>query len=153
MSFMTTRDALRSVRGFHDELSRKYARLAGEANRPRVRLLLEYMSGQETQQAEGLARYERTAAGRVLDIWFSFAPDTKTGELLARIHILPDSSAQEVVKAALATDACLRDWYGEMARMAPSRDVRVLFESLVDLKDRQGQRAVWSALLSGRLRR
>jgi hypothetical protein len=150
MGFLQTREVLRAVKAVHEELSRTYARLAGEASRPRVQLLLQYMSGQEMQQAEGLARYEREASEKVLGGWYNYVPAKPACEIVELIDVASDAHAQEVVEAALKMDSCLRDWYLDLARMAPSEDVRSLFEGLAELKDQQGRRAVWSTLMSGR---
>lgn len=145
-----TRDILENARAFHAQLSDFYAQMGRAAGREKIKMLLTYMSRHESNLAECLGRYEKDAARRVLDTWFRFASSPPTCKCFEDLRISPDASVEDVVRMALNIDQCLIDLYKEMAERAVSQEVRDLFQSLLNMEEKEGAAMVRNALILDR---
>ncbi len=146
MAFERVRDILNHAKDFHRRLGEFYAQCGAGADREKVRILLNYMSRHEANLAECLAMYEREAAARILDTWFKYPPEMPTCRCFECIRLEPDMGVDEIVEAALKVDACLLDLYRRTAEQSVSREVRDLFNELVEREKKEETECLRNAL-------
>ncbi len=146
MAYKKTRDVLDKMRLFHKQLSEFYAQMSERANRQKVKLLLDYMSRHETRLEGCLARYEDSAAKRVLDTWFQFVPPIAKREFFQDMELAPDMSVEDVIRTTIQFDNCLAEFCMQMSETAMSEEVRELFSCLLSMEKREERQAVRDAL-------
>ncbi len=132
MGLERTRDVLDKARAFHRELSAFYRRMEDRADRERVKLLLDYLSGHERKMEERLAQFEETAARRILDTWYKYAPGDEIREALKLVRVEEGMTAPEIICMALRLDENLLRLYRRAAELAPAEPVRQLFQGLYE---------------------
>lgn len=133
-TFKQTRDVLHLIQEVHHELSELYEELSHQADRIRVRMLLDHMSRHQAGLERCLKVYERLVPAAVLDMWFQYVPDEATVTAVADVHFEPAMSADEITEEALRLDETLVELYRELAANAGSAQVRDVFENLLELE-------------------
>jgi rubrerythrin len=146
MTFQQTRDILDYVRGFHKRLSDFYHQLSDEVEKPRVKMLLDYMSLHEKHFQEDLAAYEEGAPRKVMDTWFQGTPDRSILELYEDIQIRPDMSLNEVVRLAFEVDDSLIEFFRGMVECTECQEVRELFINLLEAEEQEKHRLTRSVV-------
>ena len=146
MRFEQTRDILDHARAFHSHISQLYLRLAGEAEKGAVKMLLDYMGRHERNLEEALIRYEQQASEQILDTWFQYTHDEETLHICEASEFRPDMTVKEVVAAGLKLDDCLIRLYREMAEYANSEQVRDVFRNLLEMEEREKHKLSRNAL-------
>jgi len=139
-TFERAGEVIERAREFHREVSERYAELADEAGRERVRMLLEYLSRHEQSLERTLADYEERAPGEVLDTWLQYVPEAETLERLeplSRPTLGPDTDVGEIVNLGLEVADALIALYRDVARKAPSDEVREAFGNLVEMEQEE----------------
>lgn len=130
-------DVLKRAREFHELLSVKYADSSAYANRPDVKVLLNYMSRHEAALAQGIKDYEKGASKAVLDSYFEATPDFQNLMATDTTHIAPDARFEDVVGLALRYDEALMTVYRECEREAASEELRDAIHSLLEMEQRE----------------
>ena len=148
MRFEQTRDVLEHARAFHAHIGELYHRLANEAERGAVKMLLEYMGRHERNLEEALARYQREASEQILDTWFQYTHDDEILRLCEDSDFRPDMTVTEIVAAGLKLDDCLIQLYREMAECADSEQVREVFTNLLEMEEHEKHTLSKNALRS-----
>jgi rubrerythrin len=131
MSFEQTRDVIDRARAFHRDLRDFYRRLEDVAVKERVRILLDYLSRHEQVMEGRLAECEATHDRGVLNTWFKYTPPPIREEI-GKFVIRPDMSAEAVIRMALQFDETLLRLYAHAADLAPTPEVKDLFQQLHD---------------------
>ena len=137
MPYQTVGDMLKRSEDFHGQLSDFYTRLGASAEEPRVKLLLEHMGRHEKRLGQWLVEYEQAAPGALLDTWCQFTPERATCKCFEGIDLQPDMSMDDVVAVAQRLDGCLLALYRELAEAAATEEARDLFESLLEMEQRE----------------
>ena len=131
MAYEQTKHVLQRARGFHHQLAALYQEMSDLTDKPRIKLLLDYMSRHEAGLEDALRGYETLAEPRVMDAWFQFTPGSVPEQPCAKFEITPGMSVGEVVRMALAFDNCLLAYYQQLVEEAPSDELRDLFGELL----------------------
>jgi hypothetical protein len=131
MTFPQVRDVLDYVRAFHKRLSDFYHQLSDETEKPKVKMLLNYMSLHEKHLQEDLAAYEESAPRKVMDTWYQGTPDKSILERYEGIQIRPDLSLYEVVCLAFEIDDSLIEFFRGMVECSECQAVREVFINLL----------------------
>lgn len=98
-TYEQTGNVFTMIADFHRAVRKHYEKLTDEAEKKRVRLLLDYLSRHERRFEEGLAQYTGQEQRKVLDTWYQYIPDDLKLEP-GEIDLTPDMSVDEVVKLA-----------------------------------------------------
>ena len=137
MTFPQVRDVLDYVRAFHQRLSDFYHQLSDEAEKPRVKMLLDYMSMHEKHLQEDLATYEESAPRKVMDTWCQGTPDRSILEAYEGIPFKPDMSLYEVVSLAFKVDDSLIEFFRGMVGCTACQEVREVFTNLLEAEEQE----------------
>ena len=137
MAFDQTKDVLEHAREFHQKLSVFYEDLKESASKERTRALLDYMSRHEKYLDDCLAQYEEQVSNNVLDTYFKYGSESTKMTAISDFEIKPDMDVDDVVAAAMHFDACLIEFYREMAQRALSDKVREIFENLLVMEQHE----------------
>lgn len=132
MPFEQTRDVIERARAFHRDLADRFHRMEREADRDKVRMLLDFLAGHEERMERNLAAFENATAASMLDTWFAYPLPDDLCQSAARISLTAEMSVPEIISAALQLDECLQGLYRYAAEAAPSPEVRDLFLSLLE---------------------
>jgi hypothetical protein len=146
MAYEQTKDVLERARGFHHKLAELYRQMGESTGKPRLKLLLEYMSRHEAGLEACLQGYEKLADRRVLDTWFQFTPGSVPEQPCPDFDPDAGLSVGEVVRMALEFDACLLRYYEQLVEEAPSDELRDLFQELLECGKREAVELSRSAL-------
>lgn len=142
MPFKQTRDVIEKARAFHSDLGAFYHRLEAVVEREKVKMVLDWLATHEERMERKLAEVESSAAKGVLDAWYQFPPDATVKEAIGRIEIRPDMRAQDVICLALHLDENLLRLYKSAAEASQAREVRGIFESLLEEGKKEREKLV-----------
>ena len=137
MAFDQTKDVLEHAREFHQRLSVFYEELKDSASKERTRALLDYMSRHEKYLDDCLAQYEEQVSDNVLDTYFKYGSESTKMTAISEFEIKPEMDVDDVMAAAMHFDACLIEFYREMAQRALSEKVREVFENLLVMEQHE----------------
>ena len=146
MRFETLRDVIQFSRELHEELAERYEDVRDHSTRERARLLLDYLARHERHLQQSLQRYQRDAADRLLDAWFSYMPEHRLEDIVAEVEMFADMEVDQILAEALKLDDHLIALYREMAQRAPSVQVREVCQNLLQLEASEQIRAARGAL-------
>lgn len=138
MSFYQTRDILEHARKFHRCLSEFYEKLKEATEKERTRVLLDYMSRHERYLDESLALFEEEVSSVVLDTYFKYGSEASPISEIRSFQVKEHMGVDDILAVAMHFDACLVEFYKEMAGQSVSQHVREVFENL--LKMEQGEK-------------
>lgn len=137
MAFDQTKDVLEHAREFHRKLGAFYEELKESAGKERTRALLDYMSRHEKHLGDCLSQYEEQVSDNVLDSYFKYGSESTKMTAISDFEIKPEMDIDDVMAAAMHFDACLIEFYREMAQRALSEKVREVFENLLAMEQHE----------------
>jgi len=137
MAFDQTKDILEHAREFHQKLGVFYEELKDSASKERTRALLDYMSRHEKYLDDCLAQYEEQVSDNVLDTYFKYGSESTRMTSIDDFEIKPEMDVDDVIAAAMHFDACLIEFYREMAQRSLSDKVREVFENLLVMEQHE----------------
>jgi hypothetical protein len=146
MRYSQVRDMLDQVRDFHGQLADYYHQTSKSTDQQRVKLLLDHMSGHESQLKKSLGRYEEDASRQIMDTWVDCRHCNETLVTCQKILISPETSVDDVIRAALDVDNCLMRFYREVAEKVDSESVREVFGNLIDMEESELRQLALGAL-------
>ena len=146
MPFEQVRDVIDRARAIHRKMGELYDRLGDVAERPRVKMLLDYLGRHERHLEEVLSTYEQHISKRILDCWFNYTPEKIPKECFDSCDLGPGMTVDEIIQRAIHVDECLLMLYQEMVNRAPHDDVREVFQALLDMEEREEHELVRNAL-------
>ncbi len=129
-SYLQGHDLLERAEQTHRRLSEFYGKMAQIVNRPRPRMLLDYLTQHEDRFADSLWAYCRKGSTKILETWFQYTPEDHLHEALASVRIHPEMSIDDIVAAAMRLDDCLVTFYEQAMDCAMSREVADAFREL-----------------------
>jgi hypothetical protein len=144
-TFDETENVFDMIAGFHRTLKERYDRLTDEAEKERVKMLLDYLSRHERRFEQGLEQYSEQGRRKVLDTWYQYIPDGQTLDP-GSLDLTPDMTVDEVVDTALKMDERLKRFFESMAENAGSPpEVREVFRKMVEQEEREKAKLVKTA--------
>lgn len=146
MRFQTARDLLDQAAGLHEGLARYYQRLSGEAQKERVKLLLDYLARHEQNMSEVLARYSRETADKVRNAWFSQELDGEFVKCIPPARPVAELDNDGIIDLAIQLDDCIIDLYQLIAMSSELPEAREAFANLVSLERQEKLRMVRQAM-------
>jgi hypothetical protein len=137
-TYQQVRDVIEHTRSFHRQLSDYYQALEEKADKQRVKLFLNYLSGHEQNLENALANYEGEVSKDILDDYLQYLPakdDERTDELaIEETAIERDMSVADVVSLALKYDDYLINLYQDLSERADQPKVKEHFRNLLLLE-------------------
>jgi len=137
MPFNQTKEILEQARKFHQKLSEFYEGLEDYTSKEHTKALLNYMSRHETYLGKCLAEFQNGVSRNVLDSYFQYGSDATKLTEISDFKIKEDMEVTDVVTAAMHFDACLIQFYREMADHSSSEKVREVFENLLVMEEHE----------------
>ncbi len=144
--YVQVRDLLKQVRDFHGQMAGYFEGLSTQAEKARVRLLLEYMSSHETNLQSSLAAFDEDASRAVLDTWVDCRHCEEIIATCEQTPIEPKLSVEGVAQVAMDVDACLLHFYEEVAKKANSESVREVFRNMISMEQAELRQLARNAL-------
>ncbi len=132
MPFEQVKDVIERAKAFHRQLAERLHQCEKEADREKLRMVLDYLAGHEERMEQRLAQIEAATASQILATWYQYPPAPEVVERLAKIEVRPGMSPSDLVCAALQLDEQLLKLYRAAADAAPTPVVREMFESLLE---------------------
>ncbi len=74
MRFEQTKDILEHTQQFYKLIADYYHLMSDQTHKPRIKMLLDYLSRHEKHLEKTLSEYEDSASEQVLNTWFQFSP-------------------------------------------------------------------------------
>ena len=139
MRFQRTRDVLEHARRFHQELGGYYRRLEQQADQTRVKLLLDYLSGRETEVSEALSNFINETPDRVLDAWFGYA-DEEDVLKCPSVEVGAGTTVEDIMRTATRLHECSMEVFEAIARESDSEEVRAVFQNLAASAQKEWQK-------------
>lgn len=147
MRYQTTKEILEHARAYHHRLSEYYLELQSDTEQERIRLLLNYLSRHERHMEQALAKYTEDASHKILNTWFSYAPDEHMLDACARLDLHPDMDVDDIVAAVVRYDNCLIEMFRDVEQTASIPEVREAFANLLLMEEQAKEQSVRNGLL------
>jgi rubrerythrin len=147
MAYETIRHLLDDARKFHQELEALYEQESDQADKDKLRMILDFMGRHEKALEQWIAETEAGVAPRILDMRLHFMPDIAECEDFAPVTFPKDVSIQEAIRTALHFDDCLVAYYRQMAEGPVPPEVKELFRVLMRAEKSEEREVIESALL------
>lgn len=142
------RDFLHWAEAYHKKLRDFYAEREHEAQRPEVKVLLDYMARHQDILRNVIEEYEEGASKEILEAWYKASPDPKAFKDPDTAGFRADMTTNEVIDLALDLDKSLMDMYRMLIRDAESENLREMLQNLFEEEDREEVRLLRSQLLA-----
>jgi len=136
-TFETARDIVELARQFHGQVADLYERLSGQAEKTRVKMLLDYMSRHERHLAACLGQFETGVSERMLDTWFQFVPADMPHTVLKKVNVNPSMTVDDVVTVAMQLDDFLIQMYRQASDECDSRELNEIFANLLQMEEHE----------------
>ena len=131
MAVITILDVLARIEQFEHSLVEFYAKLAADSSREGVRLLTDYMSRHRTRIGEVLEKLPPNRMSQITSAPLQYEPHAADCKCFERTGLSEDSTAAEVLDAAVLLDECLVSLYKQVLQQPLEAEARELFESLI----------------------
>lgn len=131
----SVKQVLDDVKLFYQRLGEFCQQQAGEVEDERVKMLLEYLSEQETLLETGLASYESLADSSVLNFWFQYGGSEALLKKLDTLTLDSKRSIDDVIALAMDLSRGVTGFCRFLAENAESPQVADLFNNLVSLEE------------------
>ncbi|MCB1100819.1 MAG: hypothetical protein KDL10_00555 [Kiritimatiellae bacterium] len=138
MTVHTAEDILAEARYFHHHLKVFYQALEHKVERPKVRLILEYLCRHEERMENMLAEYRDDITAKISHTWFKHMPGDSIDAVIASVDARPDMTLDVLLIMAMKFEDCFINLYRHVADQAVSVEVKEVFETLEkeSIKDR-----------------
>ena len=146
MNYETVEDLLDHVQKFHNQASQYYQELIRIADKQRVKMLLEYMSGHEKYLEECLLEYENDVPKEVLESWSKYKPQSTYQKCFENSNLSHDMSVADVLKLALRLDDCLINVFRKIYESTDSSKIKELINNLLKLEKHEEKKMVRESL-------
>ena len=141
-SYQRFMDLLRDVAEVHAKLSAFYGRLGVQAERPKSKILLEFMRDHEQSVRRCIEEFEAESDSEALEAWFQYAPAMEPDRWIEEIEFRPDMSDEDVAEIIAHIDNMLTDAFEQLADRARPARLREALESFAQLEQRAKIRAL-----------
>lgn len=139
-TYQQVRDVIDHTRSFHSQLSSFYRSLEEQAENQRVKLLLNYLSGHESDMEDALKNYEEEVSKTILDDYLQYLPEKDDDQPpIEQASVKHDMSVSDVMSMALRYDDYLIRLYQDLSQRADQPKVKELFRSLLQMEEEARQ--------------
>ena len=145
MRFEQVRSLLDRTRELHGRLAERYERLSEEAERERLRMILDYAAHVERTIAQGLEHYEEGASRLVLNTWLDCASNGPLARAIESIDEVSEITVDEVLGRALEVHRQVIAAYEAIAPGSVPTEVADVLADVVNLEKEQGKRLARAA--------
>ena len=145
MRFEQVRSLLDQTRELHGRLAERYERLSEEADRERLRMILDYAAHVERTIAQGLEHYEEGASRLVLDTWLDCASGGALASAIDGIDAASEMTVDEVLGKALEVHQQVIAAYEGIRPDSLLSEVADVLADVVRLEKEQGKRLARAA--------
>lgn len=142
----TTRDLLDKVKLFHKMIGDLYEEIGNETERPRVKMMMDYLVDHEKQLGDSLNEFENSSSADILNFNFKYTPDTSLDHFFEGIDFSPSMTLSDVLNIVLDFNDRLIVIYQQLASEAESKDVSELFKSLAAMEEKDRRITVRNSL-------
>lgn len=140
MAKVSVEDVLEHARKFEGELAAYFKNIADNTTRDGVRLIADYMSRHRLRMEGALRDMPAEQRKRLTRIMLPFDPEAADCHCFEGLQLTPDSTASDVLDAAIQLDACLISLFKQAMNETVDPAARDLFESLVRSEERDAVR-------------
>ena len=140
MAKVSVEDVLEHARGFEQELAAYFRNIADNTTRDGVRLIADYMSRHRLRLEGALRDMSPEQRKRLKRVMLPFDPEVADCHCFEELQLTPDSTAAEVLDAAIRLDSCLVSLFKQALQETVDPVARELFESLVRSEERDAVR-------------
>lgn len=140
MNYGQAKDIIQHARDFNHRVSEFYQKLSEHAEKPRVKLLLEYLARHESHLERALNDYSDSMTQEAMNTWYQIAQDQCTFQPLDEMEYPSDMSVSDVFRIGAKLDECLVESYKAVANTATSKEVRDIFQNLLDMEEQEKHR-------------
>lgn len=151
MPYEQVETILKHVRQVHRRASGIYAELAKRCEKPRVTMLLDYMSRHEEELADAVQQSAEDAERGVLQTWIQLSSSSQSLLDAPELTGLPSSAeltTEELIEVATQVDGRVIAMYEDLADRSDPEHVQALFEGLLE-EERQEERLMVRQSLRG----
>jgi len=131
-TYQQTYEIIESIRSFHIHMRNFYERLHEKDENQRVKMLLDYLGHYEKFREKTLARFIEVAPRKVMDTWYKYIPGNISPDCCENIEIKSHMCVDDIFQIALSNNNCLIEFYEGMVRCSENKEVRDVFDFLLD---------------------
>lgn len=135
-------DLLGEVAEVHRKLSEFYGRLGKQAERPKAKLLLEFMQQHERSVQECIQEFEEESDNEALQAWFKYTPDIEPERWIGEVEFRPDMTDDEIAAIVARIDDMLMEAFDQLADRAVPERLRDAVEAFAQIEQRAKIRAL-----------
>ena len=141
-SFKTTEELIDYVAEFYDSLSAYYQNLESTTDKPRVKLLLEYLSERRKKLEDGIKQYGSEISKGVLHTWFQYANGLNDLDDKAMPNLGSRSSVDEILAGTLKVHDTLAAFYQTLALHTRNKGVKEMLTQLTESEQEEKKKLV-----------
>ena len=147
MAFLQVKDIIRETCHEHQCVADYYDEMQDFVKGGKVRSLLENMYEHEVELIRGMKLYLNDGGKSTLNTWFQYLPEIPKASDLLRTELGAESTTDEVLKLCDAINTCFLIRYKTFSDISPSEAVHELFDEMMHMEDKQGQREGWKEIM------
>ncbi len=140
MRFKKTRDVLEHVKSYHEAVSARCENVAGETDRKRAKLLLDYIGKREKDLAQAISEFTDETSEQVLNTWFQYTTDATPIQQLLDSELRPDMTADDLMRTTMQIAEHFISLYREMIDAADTNELREVFQNLLDREQKEKEK-------------
>jgi rubrerythrin len=140
MRFENAREAIKHAKYFHRELGGIFKNMAGQEHSEKEKLLLEYISHQESALADSLTQFEENTPVGVLDTWIQYADDANILKPPSTDDINEVHSLEEILTLAMKMSNEFIALYQQVEAQLDEAKVKEIFHNLSDMQIQKQKR-------------
>jgi hypothetical protein len=132
MRFDQTKDVLRFVESFHEDISQAYAELGGSVPDRRTKLLLDYMSVREAALAEAVRSFSHGSTDPSLREWDPMSVDESSIRARLKKGLDPGANPEQLLELGLEVAEWFEQLYVRLQAKSGTPEQKALFANLHD---------------------
>ena len=115
---------------FHGKLVDFYSKIESKSEKTSVKILVNYMARHENILKEQLSQISAEQQKQLTEEWLKYEPEFVSEQCFEDLKIDKDSGVDDIVDAALGLNQCLINFYHQVAEIAPTEELKILFSKL-----------------------
>lgn len=148
MRFEQTKDILEHAKSFHKYIAEYYHQLKEKSNKERLKMFLDYFEEHQKYLEETITAYSESLSEKLLKTWFQTSPCEEVFKKLQALLKAGEDSIDELIQLALEVDDCMINMYKTLAEGAEIKNVREIFNNLIQLVENEKRKTVRTLILS-----
>ncbi|MHC4740643.1 MAG: ferritin family protein [Planctomycetota bacterium] len=131
---ITISEIFEYVEKFERMLAELYTDVSHESQKDAVSLLGEYIARNRSRTMEAIEELPTKEIDHIRSVRLQYPPHIPGPHCLEEIPIDADSTAQQILDAAMQFDECLVHMYEQIADQTVEHETKELFENLIQLE-------------------